>query len=223
MTHRKPLSLTGLADPVLHLFHLTINIFSQRWSSFHKDINIFWQHSFRKDINIFQQRIHSLHIVICKVEALPNPGKHRHQKMKAKQEEILTSSLVVCIKLLLTASSVASIRNLLGFFSTIWIWLGRIRLIYDWSLSPPYFLYCHLALSDHQGWHDWHDFVQPERCPQDPPSPTRYFSASSSALSSPTPALPLVCRYNHGQLVIKIMMTAMIFVDTFRSYKKQPQ
>ena len=136
MTHRKPLSLTGLADPVLHLFHLTINIF--------------WQHSFRKDINIFWQRGHSLHIVICKVEALPNPGKHRHQKMKAKQEDIPTSSLVVCIKLLLTASSVASIRNLLGFFSTIWIWLGRIRLIYDWSLSPPYFLYCHLALTDHK-------------------------------------------------------------------------
>lgn len=81
MTHRKPLSLTGLADPVLHLFHLTINIF--------------WQNSFRKDINIFWQRGHSLHIVICKVEALPNPGKHRHQKMKAKQEYIPTSSLVI--------------------------------------------------------------------------------------------------------------------------------
>ena len=32
---------------------------------------------------------------------------------------IITSSLVVCMKFLRTASSVASIRNLLGFFSTI--------------------------------------------------------------------------------------------------------
>ena len=31
-------------------------------------------------------------------------------------------------------------RNLLGFFSTIWIWLGKIRLTYCWSLSPPFSL-----------------------------------------------------------------------------------
>ena len=61
-----------------------------------------------------------------------------------------------------------------------------------------HFPYFHLALTDHQGWHDWHDLVQPERCPQDPPSPTLCFSASSSALSSPTRALPLVCRHHHG-------------------------
>ena len=72
MTHRKSLSLTGLADPILHLFHLTINIFWQRW------------HSLHKDINIFQQRRHSLHIVICKVEVLPNPGKHHHQENKSQ-------------------------------------------------------------------------------------------------------------------------------------------
>lgn len=144
MTHRKPLSLTGLADPILHLFHLTINIFWQRW------------HSLHKDINIFQQRRHSLHIVICKVEVLPNPGKHHHQENKSQARgnpHLLSGCLYKAPPYSQLCRVNAELARVL--FNNLDM-IGEIRLTYGWSLSPPFSLFSFSSYwSSRLAWLAW--------------------------------------------------------------------